>query len=311
MQLNHAIDRFLVGYFSTRDLSEKTLAAYTGDLRQFAAAVGGRKQLRSLDADTIEGYAATLKEEGYAPASLQRKMVSLRVFFQYWVRRGELEVSPFWGLRLSFGPPRTLPRTLTESEVGRLLRWVREEPEPMAEGGPAEPGRVDRSFLALRNRALVDLLLATGIRVGEAAGLTVEDVCLAEGSLRVRGKGRRPRLAYVVPSPSLALQRHHLQCRLTLSSETRALFLNVFGTALTTQGMANALAQVGRQAGIERHITPHMIRHTVATHLLRNGADLRVVQEFLGHASITSTQRYTHVTGDHLVHVLRARHPFL
>jgi integrase/recombinase XerD len=307
MRLTTAIDRFLAGYFATRDRSEKTYQAYACDLRQFAAAVGRRKSLASVDADVLEGYAASLKADGYAPASMQRKMVSLRVFFQYWTRRAELPASPFWGLRMSFGGSRQLPRTLSEPEVRRLLRQAR----VACELEPPALGVLDRGYLALRNRALLDLLLATGIRVGEAASLEVGSLSLQDGSLKVKGKGRRARLAFLVDSASLDLQRLHVEHRLALGAEAEALFLNIFGTPLSTQGMANALSGLCRAAGITRRVTPHMLRHTVATLLLRNGADLRVVQEFLGHASITSTQRYTHVSREHLLDVLRERHPFL
>ncbi|MDQ2974747.1 MAG: tyrosine-type recombinase/integrase, partial [Acidobacteriota bacterium] len=125
------------------------------------------------------------------------------------------------------------------------------------------------------------------------------------------GKGGRDRLAFVVDEQTIRIQREHIEVRSRLTSESPALFLNASGERLSTQGIANIIAQFRKDAGIERHITPHMLRHTVATLLLRNGADIRIVQEFLGHASIATTQRYTHVTKDHLIRVLRERHPSL
>ena len=128
---------------------------------------------------------------------------------------------------------------------------------------------------------------------------------------RVQGKGGRDRLAFVVDEQTVRIQREHREARSRLITESPALFLNASGERLSTQGMANVIAQFRRDAGIERHVTPHMLRHTVATLLLRNGVDIRVVQEFLGHASIATTQRYTHIAKEHLIGVLRKHHPSL
>jgi len=147
------------------------------------------------------------------------------------------------------------------------------------------------------------------MRVGEVSGLNLRDFAVAESVFTVRGKGGRDRLAFVVDEQTVRIQREHIEARSRLVSESPALFLNASGERLSTQGIANIIAQFRKDAGIERHITPHMLRHTVATLLLRNGVDIRIVQEFLGHASIATTQRYTHVTKDHLVRVLREHHP--
>lgn len=157
----------------------------------------------------------------------------------------------------------------------------------------------------------LDLLFATGMRVGEASALNLVDFTVSESCFRVEGKGGRDRLAFVVDEQTLRIQREHVELRSNLVSKSPALFLNAAGERLSTQGIANVISQFRKDAGIERHITPHMLRHTVAALLLRNGVDIRVVQEFLGHASIATTQRYTHVTKDHLVKVLRERHPSL
>jgi len=306
MRLERAVEKFLRGYFATRDLSEKTYKAYAGDLAQLVEYFGGRKKLKSFDADAVEEYAAHLKGRGYAPASMQRKMVSVRVFFQYWVRQEAIPQSPLWHVRLSFGRAPQLPKTLTEGEVRRLLTQARRSLE---ETPAHEPGALDAGYLALRNLALVDLLFATGIRVGEAAALRTDSFSLEERTVRVWGKGARPRLAYLVEERSLELQEKHRDTRLRIPSETSALFLNVQGNALSTQGMAYVLGKLCRGAGIEKKVTPHMLRHTVATLLLRNGVDLRVVQEFLGHASITSTQRYTHVSYQQLLKAISGCHP--
>lgn len=313
MRLGRAVGQFLSGYFATRDRSDKTEKAYACDLEQFGKFAGAEREVASLDPDLIEEWAGELKRREYAPASIQRKMVSLRVFCHYWVRKGILEDNPFWRVKLSFGRAQQLPRTLTEEEIRRLLDEARHAYETAAEADLAvvTNGSVGPGYLALRDYAVLDLLFATGIRVGEAASLTLDSFIEDGRTIRIRGKGRRPRLAFLVDPRSIELQDLHREARTHIPTETRALFLNTFATPLSTQGIANALKSLRQAAHLDRHVTPHMIRHTVATLLLRNGADIRVVQEFLGHASIATTQRYTHITKQHLLAALSAKHPSL
>lgn len=318
MQLIQAIAEFLNGYFSTHERSKKTKTAYSSDLEQFRTFAGEGFDLISLGGSIIEHWAGHLRKEGYSPASMRRKMVVLKVFCSYWVRRGALSESPFWRVKLSLGRIEQLPRALTEGEMKGLLahagrrhdaELVPPKASVLARGQATRSS--SREYRALRNLALVDLLFATGMRVGEASSLDVEDFLLAELVFRVQGKGGRDRLAYVVDEQTVLIQRQHVEARSRLVSESPALFLNASGARLSTQGMANIIAQFRRDAGIVRHVTPHMLRHTVATLLLRNGMDIRVVQEFLGHASIATTQRYTHVVKEHLIGELRKHHPSL
>jgi integrase/recombinase XerD len=315
MQLRRAFTDFLDGYFSTHERRAKTRTAYTSDLRQFQKFAGKTARLASMDGVLIERWAAHLREKAYSPASIRRKIVVLKVFCSYWVRRGELAESPFWRVKLSFGRIEQLPRTLTEREMQALLAQARRDRNAVrrrgkrAKNDSTEPSSV--SYRALRNLALVDLLFATGMRVGEVSALDLSDFLVEEAVFRVQGKGGRNRLAFAVDEKTLRIQREHLRARARIESSSAALFLNASGRRLSTQGIANVIAQLRREAGIERHVTPHMLRHTVATLLLRNGVDIRVVQEFLGHASIATTQRYTHITKEHLISVLRKHHPSL
>lgn len=301
MRIRQAAAGFLTGYFATGDHSPKTAAAYTCDLRQFLAHVGRNLALKSVGPEVIEGWVGQLKDDGYAPASIQRKTVTLRVFFHYWVRRGALDSSPFWRIKIRFGPRLRLPKTIAESEVKRLYKQAEDNLRAQTDG---LPGR----YLALRNLALLDLLFMTGIRVGEATALDLDSFDHEESCFRVRGKGNRVRLAFLVRKKNQDIQRRHLSLRRSLPYPAEALFLNTRGGRLSPQGVANVLRNLKTQAGIDRHLTPHMLRHTVASLLLRNGADLRVVQEFLGHASIVSTQRYTHVSKGQLVSALKKHH---
>jgi len=298
---------------------ERDPAAYSSDLAQFRTFAGEEIKLASLAGTTIERFAAHLRKGEYAPASIRRKMVVLRVFCSYWVRRGILAESPFWRVSLSYGRIVQLPRTLTEAEMRALLAQAQKahaslEGDPSRAAGTPEGKEskgAPREYLAIRNLALVDLLFATGMRVGEAAALALQDFQVDEAIYKVHGKGGRDRLAFVVDDESLRIQRAYVAARKQLATESSSLFLNVFCKRLSTQGIANVIARLREAAGIERHVTPHMLRHTVATLLLRNGADIRIVQEFLGHTSIATTQRYTHITKEHLVGVLRKAHPSL
>jgi integrase/recombinase XerD len=318
MRLKEACAEFLRGYFSTHDRRKKTKAAYSSDLEQFKSFAGEDLNLLSLSSANIENWADHLRQGEYSPASIRRKMVALRVFCSYWVRKGVLVESPFWRVKLSFGRIEQLPRTLTKREIRALLAqaWRNHSVVAAGQNGDATtPTRtgpsLSRSYRAFRNLALIDLLFATGLRVGEVSSLDVRDFLVEEGVFRVQGKGGRDRLAFVVDKETVHIQRQYLKARTSIKTENTALFLNSSEGRLSTQGIANVISQLRRQAKIERHITPHMLRHTVATLLLRNGADIRVVQEFLGHTSIATTQRYTHITKEHLVRVLRKHHPSL
>ena len=320
MQLNQASVEFLTGYFSTHDRGKKTEAAYRSDLAQFRAFAGEEFGLPSLDGSVVERWAAHLRQEEYAPASIRRKMVVLKVFCSYWVRKGALAESPFWRVKLSYGRIEQLPRALTEREMRALLAraWrnylISSTGQRGIEALTASLHRWKASsceYRTLRDLALVDLLFATGMRVGEASALDVRDFFVREGVFRVQGKGGRDRLAFIVDEQTVQIQHAHLEARANINIDSPALFVNALGRRLSTQGITNVIARLKREARIKRHVTPHMLRHTVATLLLRNGADIRVVQEFLGHASIATTQRYTHIAKEHMVRVLRKRHPSL
>ena len=320
MQLNQACDDFLRGYFSTHDRRKRTEDAYRSDLAQFRAFAGEELILSALDASTIERWAAHLRQEDYSPASIRRKIVALKVFCSYWVRKGDLKESPFWRVKLSIGRVEQLPRALTEREMRALLKraWldylttsdIRSSPEDISQS-MLKWTASSSHYRTLRDLALIDLLFATGIRVGEVSALDIRDFFVREAAFRVQGKGGRDRLAFIVDEETVRIQQAHLEARESIKTESPSLFINASGRRLSTQGITNVIARLRLAARIKRHVTPHMLRHTVATLLLRNGLDIRVVQEFLGHASIATTQRYTHVTKEHMVRELRKRHPSL
>lgn len=308
MQVEPAVEQFCRGYFATSARSHHTQRAYAYDLSQFTEFIRPDTRIDSIAASDIESWSTRLREQGYATASMKRKLATLQVFFRYWIRRRHLSTSPMSQVRINFGSTRQLPRYLTRPEVSSLLEVAHDRVNQARLG---HDGRIDRGFIALRNLALLRLLFATGIRVGEASALDVTDFCVDDNSFRILGKGGRCRLAFLASETAIDCQHQYLEIRQRISTSTSALFLNMTGKRLSTQGIAYALRSLAESASLSKRITPHMLRHTAATFLLRNGADLRIVQEFLGHASIVTTQRYTHVTKEDLVSALQRFHPGL
>lgn len=305
MPVRGAVALFVRHYFLLHIRSPKTQAAYRSDLCQFGGSLPRGQTINAISADDIERWLNRLKNMGYAPASLRRKLATLRVFFRFLVRQDVLQCTPMANVSIDLGRSRRLTRSLPLSDVDRLLRPGRRQlpkgTNPRFRGWP--------QYLRLRNQTILELLFSTGLRVGELVSLTEASVSMSEGLLRVRGKGGRERLAFLVDVPLRRALGCYLRVRRSAPSRSPSLFLNCRGGSLSTQGVANLIAAAAERAGIASHVTPHMLRHTIATALLRNGADIRLVQEFLGHASIATTQRYTHVAKEHLMQTLLLVHP--
>ena len=282
-----------------RGLSRNTLQAYRSDLLQFAEYLD-RQGLDVLDASHGE-LAAFLSElaaggEERAPvaaATLARKVACLRSFYRHLRREGTIVHDPTAELR---GPPKTqrLPRVLTREEVARLLR------EPKG----SEPR-------ALRDRALLEVMYACGLRASEAVVLELGDVDLDEEMLRARGKGSKERLVPIGRQAVTAMRAYCARGRPALvgARVEQRLFVNRRGSGLTRQGLYKIVQGHARGAGLQEKMSPHTLRHTFATHLLDAGADLRAVQELLGHASISTTQIYTHTSVERLKQVYKQSHP--
>jgi integrase/recombinase XerC len=268
--------------------------------------LGGQEALISIDPSRLEAWAEDLRGKKYCSVSIRRKFATARVFFSYWVRRGNITSSPLWRIRLDLGRERVLPRSLSPADA---KKFIEEAWNGVDLGAAPSKNSRDEHFLRLRNLAAIEVLFATGMRVGELVSLKTGDWHEDEASFLVNGKGSRQRLAFLPDERSLKAVRAYLAQRSVLSPGTDAFLLNSLGQRITTQGISRVITSTAKSAGISTKMTPHMVRHTVATLLLRYGADIRVVQEVLGHASIATTQRYTHITKDHLLSTLRARHP--
>ena len=303
--LARAIDEFVGHLRDERRFSPRTITAYGTDLarftrfweQEFANAPAARTPLSRVDTLAVRSYLAALHRGQLARRSIARHLSALRSFFRWACREGHLEKNPARGVpapRL----PKTLPRALTLADTEGLL-----DADP--EGGFPE-----------RDRALFELLYATGMRVSEASGLDLEDVDFSSRLCRVTGKGRKQRIVPFGEAAADALSEYmppraarRGQAGFSEEAEGEPLFVNVRGGRLTTRSMARLLKRRLAAAGLPAEISPHALRHTFATHLLEAGADLRAIQELLGHASLSTTQKYTHLDAARLAEVYRRAHP--
>ena len=293
--LHEHIDRFLRHLAATRGASQHTLRAYGGDLAELAGFLedAGITDPREVNGRTLRRYLIALEDRELASSSVQRKLSSVRALFRFLQREGLIEQHPATGLRKR-RTPRLLPGCLELGEVEALL----EAPDVST---PA--GRRDRSIL--------ELMYSAGTRAAETVGLDRGDLDLARGVARVRGKGRKERLAALGSHALKALSAYLADPERPRPQRTavNAVFLNQRGGRLTTRSLGRLVDKHALAAGIHRRATPHTLRHSFATHLLDRGADLRAVQELLGHAHLVTTQIYTHVSVERLREVYELAHP--
>lgn len=291
----HASVSEYLNYLShERNASPHTLRCYEDDLTQFTGyliqSLGEGADPTEADPKRLRAYSAWLSGHGYAASTVARRLASLRSFFRYQRRQGVVESDPTGGLRNPKQPKR-LPRLLRVDEVIRLLDAV----------GTDTP-------LGVRDRAMFETLYGGGLRVSELVGLNLDDFDSETGLLTIRGKGRRERLAPIGPMAASWISRW-LPLRQPKAAGERAVFLNHRGGRLTTRSVGRLLETLVQSLGLDPSSSPHSLRHSFATHLLDRGADLRSVQELLGHRSLTTTQIYTHVTQDRLMEAYKEAHP--
>jgi integrase/recombinase XerC len=279
-----------------RGASPHTVRNYLREVAAFARYQEGNGQtLRSASPTAVRGWLGVLAVD-HAPRSRARALASVKAFYRHLVRTGQLPQSPAAAMR---GPklPVTLPKFLPVDEAFALVE---------------RPG--EATLLALRDHALLEVLYGAGLRVSEACGLSLDSVDLPGRVLRVLGKGRKERLCPLHPGAAEALgrwlaRRGELLSKRRRGQDARAVFLNFRGGRLTPRSVGRHLDAYARAAGLLRHVSPHALRHSYATHLLAGGADVRSIQELLGHASLSTTQRYTHVGVELLQAVYDKAHP--
>ncbi len=292
--MNRELSQFLDFLRYERNASAHTVSGYRRDLSQFADYLATREiPLRRLDNVHIRGFLAQLHEKRLRKSSLARKLAAVRSFLQFCVKKGWLAENP---AKVVATPKQEthVPLFLSEQEMAGFLEV------------PSSQRPLD-----LRDKAVLELLYATGIRVSELVGIDIEDVSFRERLIRVRGKGKKERL---VPFGRIAGRTldSYLAARALLLKDRigeRAMFLNYQGRRITTRSVERIVDKYIRQTALKRKISPHSLRHSFASHLLSRGADLRVIQELLGHESLATTQKYTHLNLGQLMDVYKKSHP--
>lgn len=295
---DRSVRRFLDHLRDQRRASPSTIRAYESDLRQLGRFLsderggGAPPAPEEIDALAVRGFVARLSRQRLGKASIARKLSAVRSFFEHAAREGRIEANPAENLPAP-RVPKGLPRDLTVDEVFNLLDHI-----------------VGDDPAAVRDLAILELLYAAGLRVGELTALNIDDVDLSDRIVRVLGKGGKERLVPFGGKAARALRRWLDRSReLRAKTSTLAIFLNLRGGRLTDRSVRRLLARRLREAAIRARISPHALRHSFASHLLGAGADLRAIQELLGHASLSTTQRYTHVSTDALMRVYDKAHP--
>ena len=294
-----AINNILMDYLHylkvERGLSENTINSYGIDLKLFLEYLRENEipSFKQVNKEVIVNYMQSEKNNNKANSSILRSVSSLRKFFQYLAQEKIIEKDPM----LLIDTPKKkqhLPQVLTKEEVEKLLR-------------SPNTGQV----LGLRDRVMLELMYATGLRISEIINLKLEDLHLTMGTLQTLGKGHKERIVPVGDEAIKWVNRYLEEARPKLLKQKRSnyLFLNLHGNNLTRQGVWKNLKAEVRKAGIQKNITPHTLRHSFATHILENGADLRIVQELLGHADISTTQIYTHLSNKQLADIYNRAHP--
>lgn len=300
-RIDAQVERFLDHLLVERGLSSHTIAAYRRDLGRYAAflAARGRTDGRAVKDGDVAAHVAALSAsthgdgQPYRATSVVRALSSVRAFHRFLLREGEVDRDATAGV-VRPKLPRRLPKPLSIENVTRLLA----QPDPSSPAG-------------LRDRAVLETLYGAGVRISELVGLDVDDVDLEEGSVRVFGKGSKERDVPLgrYARDAIAAYLTRVRPQLATRRSRSALFLNQRGGRLTRQGCAGIVSKHAAGANIGTRVSPHTLRHSFATHLLEGGADVRVVQELLGHASVATTQVYTLVSREHLREVYYTSHP--
>lgn len=280
-----ACESFLEHCQSAVSLSVHTLRAYRGDLKCAKAFFGSQKVLENTDKDDLRGYIRHLREEkGFKESSIKRRIACLKLLFRWAIQESLIVSNPFDRLNERIRLPKRLPRALDTHHVRLLRKGV-------------ATSNVDSDFCDICNKTAILLLLETGIRIGELTTIRVEDVSLSDRRITIHGKGNRQRLVYLLSASIYRPLSQYLARREKIApDEAVYLFITPTGRSVRQHEIRASLREIVAETGIERHVTPHMLRHTCATQWLESGLDIRFVQKLLGHHSISTTEIYTHVS---------------
>jgi len=299
--------RAFIESLNARNASERTIRAYSSDIDLFLDFLRRTGRLDrfpdGLARSDVRAYLSELSLAGAAKSTVARKLASLRSLYKFLVRSGEVARNPMAGIRTP-RPDRSLPEFMSLEEIEGVIAAT--SIESRAEGETGEVGD-QAARLSVRDRAVIETLYGGGLRVSELVGLDDEDVDLTEAVALVRGKGRKERLSPLGRPAARAIEAYIGSRR--RKPDVRALFVNRLGTRLSARSVARMIDKVTARSGLSKHVSPHAFRHSFATHILDRGADLRSVQELLGHASISTTQVSTHVTAERMRRAYEKAHP--
>ena len=281
-----------------KNFSEHTAKAYVSDVLSFLI-WGEENNIENVDYNRVREYLRFIHKYNYKKTTISRKISALRTFYKYLVRENFVEVNPVTSISTP-KKDKNLPKFLSKDEVEQILNNVNIE-------SPA----------GFRNRAILELLWATGMRVSELSGLNYGDLNLEQNEIRVLGKGAKERIVLVSERAKTYLERYIHTARKLVAigfeigelCEDSPVFINNTGYRLNPKTIRNVINSIVEKISLSKKVTPHVFRHSFATHLIENGADLRVVQELLGHASISNTQIYTHISTKHLIETYNKAHP--
>ena len=281
---------FLKHLQTTKNLSPKSISAYQSDLKQFI-----RHQPDLFNPNLHEYISYLNRTLRLKDSSIHRKIITLKNFYNFLVEQDLLSISPFSKLHFRFRQEKRLPKTLPLSDVAKLLNCFDIAPATLTPF---------KKQLFFRDSALIELLVCTGIRIGEAAAITLDDIIQNERTILIHGKGRKQRLIYISSTVSWERLNQLIKLR-KKAADSIYLFVNRNGKPISTHGIEDIYKKYIKIAQLNKKSTPHYLRHTLATNLLANGADLRSVQEILGHASVATTQIYTEVTTNRKKQILK------
>ena len=296
MQIIGTLPSFAEALAHGDDLTPNSVRAYVADVRSLARFMGPGASVAELTPEVLEGFAKHLLCAGIKRSSARRRAAGVRRFCMWLAHTGLHDRDASVRLRIKPSREHTLPKALSAPATAQLLTYLK------ATCGTPGTETGTRNSPAVTTYLAVALMIATGLRGGELVSLVVGNVDLADGSVHVRGKGRRERIVYLPPGQPRSCLAQYLDVR--DAALDHPLLLNRLGQPLTTANLRDRISRAARNAGIQQHVTPHMLRHTCATQLLEAGIDIRFVQRLLGHASIATTEIYTHVSDTSLRHAI-------
>lgn len=292
---NDLIEKFMRYLGVERGFSVHTLRAYRKDLEEFSSYCKSAPE--AVEVIDIRGFISDLMIRGKAKSTVSRKLAAIRSFLAYLYQEGYVKLNPAKFVPMPKGA-KHLPNFLSVDEAFDLVQ----SPEGI-------------SFIKIRDKAILELLYSSGMRVSELSGINMDEVNLKEGLLKIKGKGKKERIVpfgnkAAVALKSYILERVFFKKKKSIHETQSALLLNIRGSRLTDRQIRRIVVKYARNTGIQGQISPHTLRHSFATHLLIGGADLRVIQELLGHSSLSTTQKYTHLDIGHLIDIYDKTHPF-